>query len=802
MKRHPVEELARRCFGDDAIAIPFQREVYDHIAAGNSVILQAPTGAGKTFAALAPFALGGWGKQNGPPAQKLIYSLPLRVLSGSLKDQYEGELKDLKDLRFTAQYGGAANDPFLHGGDLYWKPKNGLVRPGQRHAVFTTIDQTLSGFLGTPLGVPYRLANMLYGSVLSGALVFDEFHLLEPAKSFRTALSLLQKSPWPVLIMTATMSTSLRGELSRILDAREVIVTDEDLPLIHSQHETVKHLHVDNCPLDGRRLADRLGGRTLVICNTVRRAQQVYGDLCRELEKRGDARQRMLLHSRFLPKDRVEKESLIATWFGKHATESAILVATQVIEAGLDISCDIMHTEISPIDSFLQRIGRAARFADEREAEIYVYALEAMVGEGSFKPYDKETVLNTFEHLGQRSDLRFEHVQDLIDEILTESHIRIIEEYEAGRQELEYQVHRVRINVDKAALKSLVRDVDNVEVIVAEFGAIADAPVSPYGFPAVSVPVSTLYRFFKEEGVAHVVESHSDEMDRYGSKYFTIAPLDQSELRQGLRLIVSPEQAAYDMELGLRLGEPGTCSFEPSGEEPTWIKYKYERETYLEHIQRLYDQHEVRRASIAALHRLSASPNHPKIQINDPERVIHLVIWAHDLAKLTDGWQAACGNEDPPLAHGGRLPGVSAPPHAAEGTFVAKRLLMRLLSQAGESYETCVAALAAIRTHHGPKTKALSTFRIDRKRQVYLRNVTPALHGALAEDILSHWDDLMWTNTMPDDDPDWREVTQDADPILALLIYMLRRSDQLATSVVSSTSELPATRTTTSTNML
>lgn len=801
---HPTSELARQCFGENAYSIPFQQEVYDQITAGRNVILQAPTGAGKTFAALAPFVLGAWGKQNGPPARKLIYSLPLRVLAGSLKMQYEKEFNHVANLRFINQYGSAPDDSFLDGGDAYWKPGNNAVRPDTRHVIFTTIDQTLSGFLGTPVGVPYRLANMVYGSVLSGALVFDEFHLLEPEKSFRTALSLLQKSPWPILIMTATMSTSLRAELGCILDAHQVIVSDEDLPFICSQYETVKHLHVEETPIDGMQLADHLGNRTLVICNTVRRAQKVYADLCEELDNRGDTRQRMLLHSRFLPDDRAEKEEKITTWFGKNANYPAVLVATQVIEAGLDISCDTMHTEISPIDSILQRIGRAARFMGEREAGIYVYALEAMVGEGSFRPYDKATVLDTFEHLHVRDqkDLRFEHLQDLIDEILTSSQIRMVELYKGGRQGLEEQVHRVRINVDKAALKALVRDVDNVEVIVAEPRKVEAATVSPYSFPAVSVPVSTLYGFFNDSGIAHVVESHTDETGLLGSKYFTVAPLDQRELRQGLRLVITPEQAAYNQELGLRLGEMGTTSFEPAADEPTWTKYDYERETYQEHIQRLYDQHEVRQASIDALHRLSASPHHPKIKVNDPERVIDLVIWAHDLAKLSDGWQAACGDEDPPLAHGGRLPGVFAPPHAAEGTYVAKRLLMRLLSQAGESYETCVAALSAIRTHHSPKTKALSVFRISRRRQNYLRKITPNLCSELADDILLHWGDLEWEKRMAEDDPGWHEVPQEADPVFALLIYMLRRSDQLATSLVSSTREVPAIRPSTSSNML
>ena len=43
--------------------------------------------------------------------------------------------------------------------------------------------------------------------------------------------------------------------------------------------------------------------------------------------------------------------------FGKTPeSDSAILIATQVIEAGMDLSCEVIHTEVSPINSFLQII--------------------------------------------------------------------------------------------------------------------------------------------------------------------------------------------------------------------------------------------------------------------------------------------------------------------------------------------------------------------------------------------------------------------------------------------------------------
>jgi CRISPR-associated endonuclease/helicase Cas3 len=774
-----LPELVASVYGGSA-PIPFQQRVFDAITAGQSVVLQAPTGSGKTFAALAPFVLGRWGVANGLPAQKLIYSLPLRVLAGSLRGQYQELFRKIGlQVSFTTQYSGSTEDPFLDGGDV----------------VFTTIDQTLSGFIGTPLSLPNRLANVLYGSVLSGALVFDEFHLLEPEKSLTTTLHLLKKSPWPVLIMTATMSTVLRQELSRFLNALEIVVGEEDIPRIRSQHETTKHITVESAPLNGRALAGHLGTRTLVICNTVKRAQTVYEDLRDELDRRGDTRRRMLLHSRFLPEHRRTKEERLREWFGEGASTHAVLVATQVIEAGLDISCDVMHTEISPIDSFLQRIGRAARFGGEREAHIHVYPLEAMEAERDFRPYSKGTTLATLTHLREHRGLRYEHLQQLIDEILTEQQEDLVRQVEDAEAEFEREIHRVRRTLDRPANKDLIREVDNAEVIVAEPNEVLRQDISPYAYPAVSVPRTTLFGFFHDGGRAHVVQEYTDESGQeVNGRYYTVAPLDPHQQWPSLRLVISPEHADYNDEIGLRLGRAGTAFFTPNGEAEVRSRTDYPyKEPYREHIERVYEHGEARQGPLAALHRLSALGKLP-VEVKDPERVIDFVIWAHDLAKLADGWQRAHGDYDlkggEPLAHGGRE--RRPPPHAAESAYAAYKLLARLFNHAGEPMETWACAVWAIRTHHSPLTEAVGPYRIRPARQEYLRRITPHLRPAIASDLLSAWNEIQWSATA-DDTPWWRDADKldgRHDPLYALLVYMLRRSDQLATAEISSKEEI------------
>jgi CRISPR-associated endonuclease/helicase Cas3 len=99
-------------------------------------------------------------------------------------------------------------------------------------------------------------------------------------------------------------------------------------------------------------------GRTIAICNTVPRAQALYTALRAALPADVPC---LLLHSRFFKPDRADKEGQLGALLGKTASGRAVLVATQVIEAGIDISCDDLHTELCPTNALVRRAGHRAR---------------------------------------------------------------------------------------------------------------------------------------------------------------------------------------------------------------------------------------------------------------------------------------------------------------------------------------------------------------------------------------------------------------------------------------------------------
>ncbi|WP_157729626.1 DEAD/DEAH box helicase [Tumebacillus algifaecis] len=112
---------------------PYQELVATEVLQDKNVVLVAPTGAGKTWAALAPFL---YSKQIGKPiADRVIYALPVRALASSLHRSTKELVEKKFGLKVTLQMGNQPSDPFFQG-DI----------------VFTTIDQLLSAYIGLAYG--------------------------------------------------------------------------------------------------------------------------------------------------------------------------------------------------------------------------------------------------------------------------------------------------------------------------------------------------------------------------------------------------------------------------------------------------------------------------------------------------------------------------------------------------------------------------------------------------------------------------------------------------------------------------
>jgi CRISPR-associated endonuclease/helicase Cas3 len=133
------------------------------------------------------------------------------------------------------------------------------------------------------------------------------------------------------------------------------------------------------------------GTISLVIVNTVKMAREVHSFLSKKKPKT------ILLHSQYRPGDRkglIDEIIAIQERIEKGEPENgAVVVSTQVVEAGVDISCKRLFVQASPYASFVQRLGRCNRKGEyEVGAKVYIATPEEGVGEKDQLPYVAETI--------------------------------------------------------------------------------------------------------------------------------------------------------------------------------------------------------------------------------------------------------------------------------------------------------------------------------------------------------------------------------------------------------------------------
>jgi len=502
----------------------YQLKVAELLLSGENVILSVPTGAGKTWASIMPFLYAKQNKRTDFP-QKMIYSLPLRTLANSIfsdinealkKEHIQKQYPTLNELA-SRQTGEYSEDPLF-----------------EKKMIFSTIDQTLSNFLCFPLALSQRQANINAGSLVGSYLVFDEFHLLDPNLSMATTLGMIRmlKNLCRVCIMTATLTDDYIQFIKKEFGFEVVSIDDfpEDIERINSlrpaPNKTVKKA-ISICldmKINAQDILDRHTNKTIVICNRVETAQNLYA----EIEKRKNDKTTLIcIHSRYFDSDRKKQESMIKEYFGKNSTKNdVILIATQVIEAGMDISCDTMHTEISPINSFLQRTGRCARFANEY-GEIFVYDVldldekekiniepeneedkkEIKKINNKYLPYDKDLCQKSLEALSKYNSLNETVSNELVNSVLQEDENHKVENITANL----YNVNKIRESwrdCNKNHYRETIRDIQSIELILIDLENWENKKIIPWQYETISV-----FRWSFISWVKKLMQNKQDEDD-------------------------------------------------------------------------------------------------------------------------------------------------------------------------------------------------------------------------------------------------------------------------------------------------
>jgi len=154
----------------------------------------------------------------------------------------------------------------------------------------------------------------------------------------------------------------------------------------------VRKLGIDGVVREAAQLASTRS-RVAVFVNTVSRAVEVY----ERLEKLIDDRPVLLLHSRMPPDSRRRVLDTLRDC-NKH-----VLVATQVVEAGVDVSFDAAISSAAPASSLVQRVGRVCRYGWKPGSDCLFVIDEDADGIGSV--YDEESVRRALDLIKNRREL-------------------------------------------------------------------------------------------------------------------------------------------------------------------------------------------------------------------------------------------------------------------------------------------------------------------------------------------------------------------------------------------------------------
>jgi CRISPR-associated endonuclease/helicase Cas3 len=221
-----------------------------------------------------------------------------------------------------------------------------------------------------------------FPSIADAAFVFDEVHGYDE-RLYGSLMRFLAAFPAaPVLLMTASLQQSRLEMLHRAAADLGQQLTEVEGPREFEQLKRYK-LELSDLNTAWSQVEDviKQGGRVLWVANTVDRAVR-FGQ---EAKDRG-LDPVFLYHSRFRYIDRIARHRATIGAFDSRRRGPVLAIATQVCEVSLNISADVMVTDLAPAPALIQRLGRLNRYA---QPEVAAKPAPALVLEPeSAAPYD------------------------------------------------------------------------------------------------------------------------------------------------------------------------------------------------------------------------------------------------------------------------------------------------------------------------------------------------------------------------------------------------------------------------------
>jgi CRISPR-associated endonuclease/helicase Cas3 len=418
-----------------------------------SKLIHIPTGLGKTAAVVLSWLWNRLLNQRdlSNPAQpptgpawprRLVYCLPMRTLVEQTAGNVRQWLANLWQHRAELELSQAARE------ELLWLAGNGTAEhpahspvilmggeeldaaqgdwdlyPEKPAILIGTQDMLLSRALNRGYAMSRYRWPMHFGLLNNDCLwVMDETQLMgvgletsAQLDGFRHDNRLPTVGACPTWWMSATLDQSRLGTVDHPAPkggwpAIRLEAADLQLPAVRdrvSAHKPVNRAPVSLSPATKKAYAAALadfvlkqhqpGSLTLVVLNRVDRAQALY----QALQKLKPTEPLALVHSRFRPNDRRAHEAVL------HQDGGRIVVATQAVEAGVDVSARTLVTELALWASLVQRFGRCNRRGEFKAGAAQIFWVDIETRSGSEElawPYTPDELARARAALGKLSD--------------------------------------------------------------------------------------------------------------------------------------------------------------------------------------------------------------------------------------------------------------------------------------------------------------------------------------------------------------------------------------------------------------
>lgn len=455
---------------------PVQKIILEH--RGNTLfqIIESPMGSGKSEAAFyAAF-------HTGYPCSGIIECMPTNATAATMQPRMNAMMHNL-GLGASFRVGGLQKI-----GIPEKEPENlwETVRAMKLSApyIIGTIDQMLRCVRAV------RYSDLMLAFVQSHAVILDEVHSYDPltVNIIETFLKFAKAYKIPVIMMTATLPDSLKKHFMNIYS--NDFSVSRHYPLIMSFDADIKkfieespeekpenyeivfeqiHGIYDNC----NKIAEKAlalvkeGGCCSVVLNTVERAVRT----AHELKKRNSDAEVFLVHGRMTKKQKDKKVKEIVSIVGsskdarRHRPKKAVFVSTQIIELSVDADFDFMLSDLAPVDTLFQRIGRLWRSPKPgtiRDSLPVKRKLLVLVPDDSHKthgPYQENIMQNTLNTMKKKYLIPSE-IKSALNTVYTESIVKELLDEESLEAEIGCQsIRDGKFELNKKALSKSNRNV-------------------------------------------------------------------------------------------------------------------------------------------------------------------------------------------------------------------------------------------------------------------------------------------------------------------------------------------------------